>query len=135
MDDIRLLTTEKVTINVNTVDLGYIDMLIAEGQFATRTEFVKYAVKSQLESQNDSIERTLGYYEERGRKVYVGIARFNHADLEEIIARGEKLDVVVVGLLSVSSDVSLDLIKRAVNSITVYGVCRCREEIKAHYNL
>ena len=135
MDDIRLLTTEKVTINVNTVDLGYIDMLIAEGHFATRTEFVKYAVKSQLESQNNSIERTLAHYEERGHKVYVGMARFNHADLEAIIERGELLDVVVVGLLSVSSDVSLDLIKQALGSITVYGVCRCREEIKAYYKL
>ena len=55
----KIDTTEKITININAVDLGYIDVLVREGYYATRTEFIKTAIKQQLERHNRELERMI----------------------------------------------------------------------------
>ena len=51
--------TEKITININIVDLGYIDLLVNEGHYSSRTEFIKTAIKRQLEYEDDSVKMSV----------------------------------------------------------------------------
>lgn len=130
----KIDATEKITININTVDLGYIDVLVSEGYYATRTEFIKTAIKRQLEGHNQQLERMIERKEQENPWI-VGIGGFTKSDLLKAKAAGQKLRVTVVGLLIIPEDIPLELIEETVESIHVYGVSRCSREVKARYGL
>lgn len=130
----KIDATEKITININTVDLGYIDILVSEGYYATRTEFIKTAIKRQLEGHHRELERLIERKEKENAWT-VGIGGFTKGDLLKAKEAGQKLRVTVVGLLIIPESIPLELIEETVESIQVYGVCRCSREVKARYGL
>ena len=48
--------TEKITINMNVVDLGKIDLLVARGFFASRTDFIRAGIRDLLNVHNEDIK-------------------------------------------------------------------------------
>lgn len=130
----KIDATEKITININTVDLGYIDVLVSEGYYATRTEFIKNAIKRQLEGHNRELERLIQRKEQKNPCI-VGIGCFTKSDLLKARAAEQKLRITVVGLLIIPESIPLELIEETVESINVYGVIRCSREVKARYGL
>ena len=126
--------TEKITININTVDLGYIDVLVSEGYYATRTEFIKTAVKRQLEGHNRELERLIER-KDQDTPWIIGIGGFTESDFLKVKAAGQKLRITVVGLFIIPEDIPLELIEETVESINVYGVSRCSREVKTRYGL
>ncbi len=136
MSEANMNTTEKITININTVDLGYIDLLTSEGYYATRTEFIKTAIKKQIEKHESDTKQLLEQRRSYGYQFTIGVGGFSKSELEKLIMNKEKkLRVVFVGLFVLSKDITLELLEQAVDSIKVYGVCRCSQEIKDKYNL
>ncbi len=136
MNDAKVDTTEKITININTVDLGYIDLLVSEGYYATRTEFIKTSIKKQLEKHENDSKKLLEQRGNFGYQYSVGVGIFTKSELEKIIKNNEpKIKVAFVGLCIFPKDVTLELLEQTVESIKVYGVCRCSKEIKDKYNL
>ena len=131
----KIDTTEKITININTVDLGYIDVMVSEGYYATRTEFIKTAIKRQLEGHNRDLERLIERKGQGHTWIIVGIGGLTESDLLKAKAAGQKLRITVVGLLVIPEDIPLELIEETVESINVYGVSRCSREIKVRYGL
>lgn len=131
----KIDATEKITININTVDLGYIDVLVSEGYYATRTEFIKTAIKRQLEGHNRELERLIERKEQGHTWAVVGVGGLTERDLLKAKAARRKLRIVVVGLLSIPEDIPLELIAETVESIHVYGVSRCSKEVKERYGL
>lgn len=130
----KIDTTEKITININTVDLGYMDVLVSEGYYATRTEFIKTAIKRQLEGHHREVERVIERKEKENNWA-VGIIGLTERELLDLKAAGEKTRLTVVGLLIIPESIPLALIEETVESITVHGVCRCSREVKARYGL
>lgn len=130
----KIDTTEKITININTVDLGYIDVLVSEGYYATRTEFIKTAIKRQLEEHNRELERLIERKEQKNPCI-IGIGGLTKSDLLKAKEAGQKLRVTVVGLLIIPDSIPLELIEETVESINIYGVIRCSREVKARYGL
>ncbi len=129
-------TTEKITINVNTIDLGYIDLLVSEGYYATRTEFIKTAIKKQLDNHNEDTKRLLGQKVNLGYTFSIGVGGFTKKELENLLNKKEKkINAVFVGLFILSKDVSLELLEETIDSIKVYGVSRCSKEIKERYKI
>ena len=51
--------SEKITINVGLIDLGQIDLLVNEGFFANRTDFIRTAIRRQLESRADALNTSV----------------------------------------------------------------------------
>lgn len=131
----RIDATEKITININTVDLGYIDVLVSEGYYATRTEFIKTAIKRQLDGHNRELERLIERKEQEHNWAIVGIGGLTKSDLLKAKAAGKKLRITVVGLLTIPEDIPMELIEETVESINVYGVSRCSKEVKMRYGL
>lgn len=130
----KIDATEKITININAVDLGYIDVLVREGYYATRTEFIKTAIKRQLEGHNRELDHLI-QRKEKENPCIVGIGCFTKGDLLKAKATGKKLRITVVGLLIISESIPFELIEETVESINVYGVIRCSREVKARYGL
>ena len=118
--------SEKITINMSPVDLGQIDLLVREGFYTNRTDFIRTAIRTQLATQAVAIERTV----ER-RTLVLGIQHFSRADLERIRAAGETVRIRVLGLASIADDVSPELASQTIAEIEVLGAFRASAAVKA----
>ena len=47
---------EKITINLGYVDLGRIDLLVQEGFYSNRTDFIRTAIRNQLAAHSDAVK-------------------------------------------------------------------------------
>ena len=118
--------TEKITINLGPVDLGQIDLLVQEGFYSNRTDFIRTAIRNQLTRHEEVVRRTVA------RKATVlGLQHYTRQDLEAVKSAGEKLQINVLGLVSIADDVSPELALENIDSIVVLGAFRARPEIKA----
>ncbi len=118
--------TEKITINLGYVDLGRIDLMVQEGFYSNRTDFIRTAIRNQLSSHGAEVARSIDR-----RTFELGLRDITAADLEAARAAGETLHVKVVGLARIAADVTPDLARAAIGSITVLGALQASPEIKA----
>ncbi len=118
--------TEKITINLGAVDLGKIDLLVEQGHYSNRTDFIRSAIRSQLEKHTLEVQQSVT------RHSY-GVGAFEHtlADFERYKAKGEKIKISVVGLYSIPNEVSAALADEVVESIKVYGIFQASGAVKA----
>jgi Arc/MetJ-type ribon-helix-helix transcriptional regulator len=118
--------TEKITINLGPVDLGQIDLLVQEGFYSNRTDFIRTAIRNQLTTHAEVVKSTAA------RKTLVlGVQYYTRRDLEAVRAAGEKLQINVLGLASISADVSPELALATIDSVVVLGAFRASPEVKA----
>ena len=129
----NIISTEKITINVNTSDLGKIDLLIHEGYYASRTEFIKNAIKMQLDKSDDDIKKLLVM--ETKKDWFVGVSVLTVDELQAMKRRGQIKAIRGMGLLVIEKDVSLELMKDTISEIEIYGACRCDKAIKQYYGI
>lgn len=117
--------SEKITINLGFVDLGHIDLLVAERFYANRTDFIRTAIRNQLATHGEALKQVVA------RKMLVlGLQQFTVADLETVQAAGQKLQIRVLGLASISPDVTPELALAAIESITVLGALHASSAVK-----
>lgn len=122
----KMPDSEKITINMNAVDLGKIDLLVQEGVYTNRTDFIRTAIRSQLEKHTLEINQSVT------RHTYaIGVVGYSRADLEKKQARGEKLKVTVVGVFNLDADVPPQLAADVIESVQVRGVFNGSEAVKA----
>src|SRR3954465_13894297 len=112
----RVGETEKLTINLGVVDLGQIDLLVQEGFYSNRTDLIRTAIRNQLVVHADEIKRTLAR-----RTLVLGLQHLSRKDLERARAAGEMLQIHVVGLAQIAQDVSPELARATIQSVTVLG--------------
>ncbi|MGJ7557664.1 CopG family transcriptional regulator [Variovorax sp. RB3P1] len=118
--------SEKITINMGFVDLGHIDLMVAEGFYSNRTDFIRTAIRTHLASHADVLRQAVS------RKTLVlGLQSFSAADLEAVRAAGETLQVRVLGLAVIAPDVSPALAKATIESLTVLGALHASPAVKA----
>lgn len=118
--------TEKITINLGYVDLGRVDLLVQEGFYSNRTDFIRTAIRTQLAAHADVVAQSIVRH-----TLELGLRDYSKADLEALKAAGERLHIKVVGLARIASDVSAELALATIESITVLGVLQASTELKA----
>ncbi len=118
--------TEKITINVGLVDLGQIDLLVSEGFFANRTDFIRTAIRRQLESRSDAVERTVVR-----RALVLGIEHYSRDALEQLRDSGRMVELRVLGLATIADDVSPELAVATIARVEVLGAFRAPRAVKA----
>ena len=117
---------EKITINVGFVDLGQIDLLVQEGFYANRTDLIRTAIRNQIGAHADAVRQVVSR-----RTLVLGIQHLTAAELEGVRARGETLDVRVLGLLTIAADVTPALALQTLNSVVVLGSLHATPAVKA----
>jgi Arc/MetJ-type ribon-helix-helix transcriptional regulator len=117
---------EKITINVGFVDLGQIDLLVQEGFYANRTDLIRTAIRNQIAAHAEAVRQVVSR-----RTLVLGIQHLGVAELEAVQARGETLDVRVLGLLSIAADVTPELALRTLHSLHVLGSLHASPAVKA----
>lgn len=117
--------TEKITINLGPVDLGQIDLLVQEGFYSNRTDLIRTAIRNQLADHSEVVRDTVA------RKTMVlGLQNFTRRDLEAVRDAGERLQINVLGLATIADDVSPELARETIESITVLGAFRADPAVK-----
>ncbi|MGZ8218384.1 hypothetical protein [Methylomagnum sp.] len=118
--------TEKITMNLGFVDLGQIDLLVQEGFYSNRTDFIRTAIRNQLATHAEVVRQTVA------RKTLVlGLQEYTRRDLEAVQAAGQTLQIQVLGLAVIADDVPPDLARATIDSVTVLGALKASPAVKA----
>ncbi|MDW4497148.1 CopG family transcriptional regulator [Sulfitobacter sp. D35] len=123
---LRPADNEKITINLGHVDLGRIDLLVRDGFYSNRTDFIRTAIRNQLTAQQEQVSRSV-----KRQRLEVGLLDLTRDDLEAARAENEKLDIRVVGLARIAADVPADLALATIGSIHVLGALQAPSAVKA----
>ncbi|MHA6795616.1 CopG family transcriptional regulator [Pseudonocardia bannensis] len=118
--------SEKITINVGLVDLGQIDLLVDEGFYANRTDFIRTAIRRQLESRSSAVADTVAR-----RTLTLGTQHLSRPYLEQLRAEGRTVELRVLGLATIADDVTPELALATIASVEVLGAFRAPREVKA----
>jgi Arc/MetJ-type ribon-helix-helix transcriptional regulator len=118
--------SEKITINVGLVDLGQIDLLVREGFYANRTDFIRTAIRRQLETRASAVDDSVAR-----RALTLGTEHYSRCDLEELREEGRTVELRVLGLASLADDVTVDLALATIASVEVLGAFRAPRAVKA----
>src|SRR5688572_15218120 len=118
--------SEKITINLGFVDLGQIDLLVAEGFYSNRTDFIRTAIRNQVLKHDEVLRKSVAR-----RSMVLGLQRYTRQDLEKVLASGEQLHIHVLGLATIDDDVPAQLALRTIGSVAVLGALRASPEVKA----
>lgn len=117
--------TEKMTVNVGVVDLGHVDLLVQEGFYSNRSDLVRTALRNQLALHADMVRQTVAR-----RTLTVGLQHYGRDELERVVAAGQQLQVQVLGLARIGNDVTPELARAAIASVTVLGAFQASPAVR-----
>jgi Arc/MetJ-type ribon-helix-helix transcriptional regulator len=118
--------TEKVTINLGFVDLGQIDLLVREGFYSNRSDFIRTAIRNQISVHGEAVKQSLVRH-----TFELGLRQYGREELEAVKAAGRKLRIQVLGLMSIAEDVTPELALETIEAITVLGALQASKEVKS----
>lgn len=129
--------TEKVSVNINTTTLAAIDLLIDNGHYFNRSDFINQALREAVARNEPNIQRAS---EEIGRKLksgywFMGVSGLAEPEIDEMIAYGKPRSITGYGVLLIDPDIPAEKLYKAVSSIKVRGKVSCSPEVREHYNL
>ena len=122
----KLVDSEKITINLGMIDLGQIDLLVSEGFYSNRTDLIRTAIRNQLNTHAEVVRQTVAR-----RSLVLGMHHYSRADLEAAQQAGIRLQIQVLGMASIASDVTVELALATIESISVLGALHASSAIKA----
>jgi Arc/MetJ-type ribon-helix-helix transcriptional regulator len=118
--------TEKITINLGFVDLGHVDLMVQEGFYSNRTDFIRTAIRNQLERHADVVKQSTAR-----KSLDLGLRNYSREDLEAAQRAGEMLHINVLGLASIAQDVTPELARATIASVSVLGALHASPAVKA----
>jgi Arc/MetJ-type ribon-helix-helix transcriptional regulator len=118
--------SEKVTINLGYVDLGRIDLLVNDGFYSNRTDFIRTAIRNHLDQHQNAVSESIAR-----QRLELGLRYYGRNELEAVQAAGETFAIQVLGLVVIANDVTPDLARATIASIRVLGALQASPEVKA----
>jgi len=110
---------------MSAVDLGKVDLLVQEGLYSNRTDFIRTAIRNLLDKHNLEIQQCVIRH-----SYVIGVLIYDKADFEKFRLKGEKIKINVVGFLHIGSDVTPELASEVIEFIQVRGIFQASEELK-----
>jgi Arc/MetJ-type ribon-helix-helix transcriptional regulator len=121
----KLSESEKITINLGLIDLGQIDLLVNEGFYSNRTDLIRTAIRNQLNTHAEVVRQTVAR-----KSLVLGLHHYSRADLEAALQAGERLQIQVLGMASIATDVTAELALATIESIFVLGALHASSAVK-----
>jgi len=118
--------SEKITINLGYVDLGHVDLMVQDGFYANRTDFIRTAIRNQLDRHADAVRQSVAR-----KTLDLGLRHYSREDLEAVRAAREMLQINVLGLVTIARDVTPELACATITSVTVLGALHASPEVRA----
>jgi hypothetical protein len=117
--------SEKITINMNAVDLGKVDLLVQEGVYSNRTDFIRTAIRNLLDKHTFEIQQSVIRH-----SYVIGVLTYNRAALERYNSNGERVKIQVIGVLTLDTDIPPDLARSTIGSVNIRGVFNASQAVK-----
>jgi Arc/MetJ-type ribon-helix-helix transcriptional regulator len=117
--------SEKITVNLGYVDLGHIDLLVQEGFYSNRTDFIRTAIRNQLDRHDDAVKKSV-----KRHQLDLGLRHYSRQDLEAVQGSGEALHIQILGLASIAADVTPELARQTIASMHVLGALHASPAVK-----
>jgi Arc/MetJ-type ribon-helix-helix transcriptional regulator len=117
--------TEKITVNLGLVDLGQVDLLVREGFYANRTDFIRTAIRARLDGHAEAVAETVAR-----RTLVLGVQHYSRRDLERVREAGQRLQVRVLGLATIADDVPPELAAATIEVVEVLGALRASPAVR-----
>ena len=117
--------TEKITINMNVVDLGKADLLVEQGFYSNRTDFIKTAIRNQLSVHANVVDNII-----TDKSYLIGVSLYSRERLEKVMEQNKILDIKVVGMVVIADNIDEELAIKTIKSLKVFGVLKATPEIK-----
>lgn len=117
--------SEKITINLGFVDLGQIDLMVQDGFYSNRTDFIRTAIRNQLERHGDALRQSMAR-----KTLDLGLRVYSRGELEAARAAGQMLRINVLGLASIDADVPAALALQTIASVSVLGALHASAEVR-----
>ena len=117
--------SEKITINLGFIDLGHIDLLVREGFYSNRTDFIRTAIRNQLTVHAEAVKQSVVRH-----TLELGLRSYSREELEAVKTAGAKLRIKVLGLATIADDVTPELALATIESITVLGALHASKAVK-----
>ena len=122
----KLPESEKITINLGFVDLGHIDLLVREGFYSNRSDFIRTAIRNQIDRHAETVRQVV-----TRKSVHLGLRQITRAELEAARAAGETLDLRILGLAVMDTDVTAELARETIQGLTILGAFHASDAVKA----
>jgi Arc/MetJ-type ribon-helix-helix transcriptional regulator len=116
---VNMPESEKITINMNVVELGTVDLLVDQGFYSNRTDFIRTGIRNLLNSHADVIKQAV-----TRKSATIGVVVYNRKALEATKAEKRTLEIKVLGMVYISEDVSPELALATIRSLEVNGSLR-----------
>ena len=117
--------TEKITINMSAVDLGRVDLLVDEGFYSNRSDFIRTAIRKELDVHREVVVQVVSR-----KTMVIGVLLYSRHDLEKAQAKGVTYDIKVVGTVILDSAIPPELARATISRIKIYGVLKASPEVK-----
>ena len=118
--------SEKITINLGHIEAGQIELLVLEGFYSNRTDFIRTAIRNQVDRHADVVQQAVAR-----RRVVLGLHRFTRHELNTLRDAGQTLTIRVLGLAVIDPDVTPELARASISGITVLGAFQASAAVKA----
>ena len=122
----KAVDSEKITINLGFVDLGQIDLIVEEGFYSNRTDFIRTAIRNQLQRHAEVLTASAAR-----KRLDLGLRNYTREQLEAARRAGEIIEINVVGLATIAPDVTPELARATIGSVVVLGALQASPEVKA----
>lgn len=123
---LKVADSEKITINLGYVDLGHVDLMVQDGFYSNRTDFIRTAIRNQLDRHADVMRQSV-----TRKSLDLGLRHYSRGDLETVLRNGDMLHINVLGLASIALDVTPELARASIASVTVLGALHASAAVKA----
>lgn len=130
------MTAEKVSVNMNDEVLSKVDLLVEDGFYANRSDFINRAVQQQLDRESATIDKLLVIHSKEKineNQWFIGIQTIGRAYLEEVKSQGLHLKIKGCGVLYFDKDVDAALIYNTVDMISSKIRLFADAEVREHY--
>ena len=126
--------TEKVSVNINIGTLSQIDLLVDQGFYSNRSDFINQAVREYLNNKQDKIRAEEENYDKWNFIWFIGLRALLKNELEPVKTQGRRKEIRGYGVLLIDESLD-DLVIETISSIHVKGKVKCPDRIKEHYQL
>jgi len=123
--------TEKLTINLGVVELAQIDVLVEQGVYANRSDFIRTSIRTSLDNHKSRIEASLiPIASKREWEKFIGICHISGKTLEKLRENDSKLNISVIGMLIFESSINTTLFSDTVENVVLRGKLIASDDIK-----
>ena len=131
--------SEKVSVNINTSTLSSIDLLVDNGYYSNRSDFINQALRESLQKHQNTIDRIIDKKTESNgespNQWFIGVYGLEKQDIEKAKNRNREMTISGYGVLVIDNDIDEESLFEVVRTIKIKGKVVCRKSIKEHYGL